>query len=314
MKISHLLFNRLLLLALLPIIATAIYWKGQQYDPALIQFSIPGEEQKVNLLPQKIEGLELAGQIRHFTKENLYEYVNGHAEYFISAGFVSLSVVEYVSEAGQTKDQSDIIVEVYDMGKDIHAFGVLADEAGPDSSEVRIGSMGFKTDRGISFIQGPFYIKVNSFTDKAPYETIALQIAKGIPASTNEFSLFSKFPDLGKVVATRFIKEGYRGLDFLNNVIEREYSLNGQTAYVFLIVGTGPEINHLVDTFVGFFKENDIIFTRKARGKTAIYHIDDPYEGNWLLVAFDDTLVGIYGQDAEQVLEAFFIDNEQSSY
>lgn len=305
MKISHLLFNRLLLLAVLPVIAIVMYWKGQHYDLALVQFDTQGQEQQNNLLPQKIEDFKRAGQIRQFTKDNLYEYVNGHAEYFISAGFVSLAVAEYTRDNAQLKDQPELIVEVYNMGKHMHAFGVLADEIGSDSADVNIGSMGFKTSQGVSFIQGPFYIKVNSFNDNAPFEKIAVQIAKDIPVSTDKFSLFSKFPDVGEVVSTRFIKEGYRGLDFLNNVVEREYSLNGHTVYVFMIAGSKSEINHLVDTFIGFFKENDVTFIREEKGKTVVYQIDDPYEGNWLMIPLDDTLVGIYGQESGQILEAF---------
>ena len=75
--------------------------EGQTYDPALIQFqsSLSQTDPALSFFPDKITEFSRIGQIRTFTKENLYEYVNGHAEYFISAGFSRLSVGEY-SEAG----------------------------------------------------------------------------------------------------------------------------------------------------------------------------------------------------------------------
>jgi hypothetical protein len=304
MVTSRLPFNRLLLLALLPVIALTIYFKGQHYDPALIQFDQSGHGQGVSVLPDEANGLKKTGQIRQFTKENLYEYVNGHAEYFISAGFVSLAVAEYAHEGTQPQKQSELIVEVYDMGAELNAFGVLADETSADSEEVQVGMMGFKTAQGISFIQGPYYIKINSFLPQTPYEELARQIVARIPVTSEKFSLFSKFPDIGETVTTRFIKEGYRGLPFLNNVLERQYSINGQTAYVFIVTASDTEINQLTATFLNFFKDNSVEFTKVEKENRQIYQIADPYEGNWLLVPLGDTLVGIFGAEAEQILEA----------
>src|SRR3990172_10381103 len=127
MTTSPLPFNRLLLLALLLVIALIIYFTGQHYDPALIQFDQSGQGQGVSVLPDEVNGLKKTGQIRQFTKENLYEYVNGHAEYFISAGFAGLLVGEYAS-SGTDASRPDIQTEIYDMGRSIQAFGILMDE------------------------------------------------------------------------------------------------------------------------------------------------------------------------------------------
>jgi len=132
---------RIILIGLLPAVALLIYFNGQSYDPALINFS---KSQSVmdnmsGFFPDEIETLSRSGQIRTYTRENLYEYVNGHAEYFISSGFVKLSVGEY---SMNSKDDPDVVIDIYDMGKSIQAFGILSDESGGNTTDIHSGLTG----------------------------------------------------------------------------------------------------------------------------------------------------------------------------
>src|SRR5512136_2273231 len=100
---------RLLLIGLLPIIAGILYFRGQRYDPALIDFTTvvrpqtlepvstrqPIEKPQTPSTVQEVAGFRQFGETHRYTKENLYERVDGHAEYFISAGFQGLTVTEY---------------------------------------------------------------------------------------------------------------------------------------------------------------------------------------------------------------------------
>src|SRR5512140_3495651 len=151
------LLYRLLLLALLPCIAVFLYLRGQQYDPALINFKSaaettvtgqveqapgsigagsPSDPGKTQTLPGpdsgNITGFLQVGRERLYTKDNLYEHVDGHAEYFIGAGFSGLSIREYAPAASKDT-KAGIQVEVFDMGNSIQAFGVLTDESGDNA-------------------------------------------------------------------------------------------------------------------------------------------------------------------------------------
>lgn len=226
------LIYRLLLIGLLPLIALFLYSRGQKYDPALIDFKTtvqqenPDSEARTHALQEAaalpvvrdIAGFRQLGRTRSYTKDNLYEYVNGHAEYFISAGFQGLAVTEYVaSESNAT--QAEIQAEVFDMGKSIQAFGVLADESGENPAPVSVGTMGYKTSGGVYFFKGRYYIKIAAFSPKTAVIAFAQRFSDSISAGQDSFQVFAKFPNLGKVEKTRFAKEGYRGLDFLHNVI-----------------------------------------------------------------------------------------------
>ena len=65
---------------------------GSVASPKVIQ------ESQSHTVVQDIAGIRKLGKDYRYTKENLYEHVTSHAEYFISAGFQGLTVTEYIAE------------------------------------------------------------------------------------------------------------------------------------------------------------------------------------------------------------------------
>jgi hypothetical protein len=296
--------NRILLIALLPIMAAVLYLEGQQYDPALIQFSPSeyGSGGEASFFPPEVAGYRRSGQLRRYTRENLYEYVNGHAEYFISAGFAGLTVGEYVREGGNP-DQPEAVVDIYDMEKGIQAFGILSDEGGEDAENMEAGNMGFKTDQVVGFIKGRYYVKINRFDEQAPLEQLAREIDSNMGETPDAAPLFPHLPDLGDVVATRFIKEAYRGLDFANNVIEREYRLNGKRLQVAVFAWDATDTSKQIAAFRDFFDRSAIPHSPIEKEGRTLYEVRDPYEGDWYLIPLSDTLLGVFGEVDEPLLE-----------
>ncbi len=324
---------RVILLGLLPCIAAVLYLRGQSYDPALIDFkttegtlpqassspsqpvdkTIPPTVVKEITAPEslrlsggpRIAGFQLSGEEHRYTKDNLYEHVDGHAEYFIGAGFMGLTVTEYVS-AGSKTSQPDIQVETYDMGKGIQAFGVLADESGENPQAVSVGTMGFKTSGGVNFIKGRYYVKINAFNSKAPALKFAKAFSNTLSPGQDSFNkVFSRFPDLGKVGKTRFVKEGYRGLDFLHNVIERGYSIGGKKIAVALMTGSQEEMKSLLASFMDYFKKSGIKYEKTKSDGSEAYKVIDKYEGNWFLIPGNSAIFGLFGTDDEGILKYF---------
>ena len=277
---------RLLLIGLLPLIAGGLYIRGQKHDPALIDFKstlrqeVPGsaassrsmQESQPLPLVRDIEGFRKLGDARTYTKENLYEHVNGHAEYFISAGFQGLTVTEYVA-AGSSAAQAEIQAEVFDMGKNIQAFGVLADESGENPLPVSVGTMGYKTSSGVNYIKGRYYVKISAFSPKTSVIKFAKGFADTLSGGQDSFQVFSKFPDLGKVGKTKFAKEGYRGLDFLHNVIEREYSIDSGKIKVALMAGSEKETQPLMSSFLDYFGKSGMRREKIERGAIEVYKV-----------------------------------------
>jgi hypothetical protein len=309
---------RLLLIGLLPLIAGGLYIRGQKYDPALIDFKttvrqeVPGSAassqalQESQSLPivRDIEGFRKLGEARTYTKENLYEHVNGHAEYFISAGFQGLTVTDYVA-AGSKAAQAELQAEVFDMGKSMQAFGVLADESGENPLPVSVGTMGYKTSSGVNYIKGRYYVKISAYSPKTPVIQFAKGFADTLSGGQDSFQVFSKFPDLGKTGKTTFAKEGYRGLDFLHNVIEREYSTAGGKIKVALMAGSEKETQPLISSFLDYFGKSGMRYEKIERDGRQVYKVMDKYEGNWFLIQSRDAVFGLFGTDDEEILKLF---------
>ncbi|MGD0885616.1 MAG: DUF6599 family protein [Thermodesulfovibrionales bacterium] len=309
---------RLLLIGLLPLIAGVLYFRGQKYDPALIDFKATPrqevlasvaspqamQESQPQAVAQDIAGFRKLGEAHRYTKDNLYEHVDGHAEYFISAGFQGLTVTEYIA-AGSKATQAEIQVEVYDMGKSIQAFGVLADESGENPPPASVGTMGYKTSSGVNYIKGRYYVKISAFNPKTPIIKFAKGFADTLSAGQDSFQVFSKFPDIGKVEKTSFAKEGYRGLDFLHNVIEREYSTGSGKIKVALMAGSEHEVQSLVTSFLDYFGKSGMRYEKTERGGREVYKVMDKYEGNWFLIRSRDAVFGVFGTDDEGILKFF---------
>lgn len=292
-----------MLLAILPVIVALLIYKGQTYDPALINFS-PSQatiDSLSGFFPDEIETLSRSGQIRTYTGENLYEYVNGHAEYFISSGFVKLSVGEY---SMNSKDDPDVVIDIYDMGKSIHAFGILSDESGGNITDIHSGLTGFKNPGGLGFIKGQYYIKISSFSNTASPESFMESLNRRISAGPDPFPEFTDLPDIGQIVTTRFIKEAYRGLYFINNVIEREYNVNGKTVQVFVLSENSEIIKNIVNSFIKYFNDSDIKFTESQERGNTVYKVTDPYEGNWVLISSSDSIFGIFGSYNDTIINS----------
>lgn len=292
------------MLGFLPAIALLIYIDGKDYDSSLIQFqtSQPDRESMTDLFPREIAGFRNVGSIRTYSKDNLYEYVNGHAEYFISAGFIRLAVGEYKA-SNSVGQEPDVVVDIYDMGKSIHAFGILSDESGGNVDEILPGLTGFRTPLGMNFATGHYYVRISSYNKNTPLNPFAESVNSKIDSGADPFPEFSRLPEIGEVVTTRFIKEAYRGLEFINNVIEREYRVDGKSIQIFIVLGNKEEINKLVNSFRDYFQASDIPFTVTDKRASNIYRIEDPYEGEWVMLPKTDALLGVYGSFDNSIIE-----------
>ncbi len=72
-------------------------------------------------LPETINGWSKMETDQVFNRENLYDYIDGGAELYLSYGFQSL-----LNRTYQQPDQPDIILDIFDMGSSQNAFGVFS--------------------------------------------------------------------------------------------------------------------------------------------------------------------------------------------
>ncbi|MBF0195275.1 MAG: hypothetical protein HQL71_12005 [Magnetococcales bacterium] len=299
-----------LLLFLIPLIALSIYIDGQNYDPGLLEFKSKAQSNRTpaNFFPKNWGGLQQTGLLRRFDKTNLYEYVNGHAEFFIGAGFLNLTLAEYGLEK---KDGEPLVtMEIYHMGKPLHAFGILMDETSKSATPIARGSMGFKSGKDLRFILGPYYIKLSAFTDSIPLEKGAIALERSMRSTMESLKdselLVFDFPDFGKTISTSFVKENYLGLDFLGNVIERTFHKEGilENFKAFMVVADEEKVAQTHKDLLNFFQKDGINYTETKVEGLSLVTVNDPYEGDWFFVPFGERLIGVFGPTPEEVMMA----------
>lgn len=278
------------LLILLPLFALAIYLEGQRYDPALLNFSKTPGTDLTAFLPASIGDLVRDGQVRLFTQENLFEHVNGHAEFFISQGFVALAVAGYKAKEAKA-GMPAYLAEIYDMGTPENAFGVMSEES-LEAEPEDIGFMGFRTDKTVMFIQGPYYAKIASFSSGAESLTIAAQLIRKMGDLKTVLPQFARFPENGALPEGRsFIRSDYMGLDFISNVFEQRYKRGEATFYAFL-VEPQEGVQKFVADMLSFYEDLGTEVVPFEIGGARAWEIRDKYEGTWSLVMSGVSLIG----------------------
>lgn len=296
------LWSRWLFSLLLPLIALAVYWEGQDYDPGLVQLQA-ADQAEIPPLPEQLAGQPRFSQLRTYNKENLYEYINGHAEYFLGAGFQGLTAAEY---GPKSAPQPQLLVNLYHMGKPLFAFGALMDELAEEGQPVEgIGSMAFTTGSGMNFIQGPYYVQVSSFDSQLDLNQAARELDKALqqePGQAEKLDL--DFPDLGETRATYFVKEDYRGLGFLHNVLERVFQRGGDEFTAFLINGQAEYISGTTESLLSFLNQDGIPVEQQIFEGMSYHSVNDPYEGEWFFVPGETRLLGAFTTPQPEILGA----------
>jgi hypothetical protein len=283
--------TRWFLLGFPPLVALAVWWEGQHYDPGLIGLDKPAAESPqgaASPMPSGLLGRPRAGAVRTYDRANLYEYVNGHAEYYIGAGFQRLLVAEY----GPDPAAPGVVVDVFDMGRPVHAFGVLADEAA-GGQPLPGDPAAFPTGSGIALAHGSYYVRASLFDETLDPATVAAEIRRALGGDAASSPGDLAFPPLGTVLGTRLVKESYRGMEALSNVMERRFDAGGRELVAFLIEEDAAATGRRVADLLAFFEGDGIGYASRAIGRVTVHTVADRYEGDWFFWADGGRLTGV---------------------
>jgi hypothetical protein len=214
-----------------------------------------------------------------------------------------LHVAEYGPADAQ---QPEMVVNQYDMGEPLYAFGALMDELPPNSRPVDgVGSMAFASDSGLNLVLGPYYVQISLFSGKHDLVAAGKALDQALRQSmTDVAELELSFPDLGETIETLFVKEDYRGLSFLTNVIERVFKLGDEEITAFLINGSEDQITKTSKTLLKFLEQEGIKTHRRETDAIHYYLVDDPYEGEWFFVPGRNRLFGAFTSPKPEILKS----------
>lgn len=152
------------------------------------------------LVPDQLPGWK-ADQATPITSHSeLYAYMDGGAELFISYGFR-----EAISRTYKRESHPDVVAEVYDLGESRNAFGVFSQVR--ESENLALGQGGYTIPGAVFFWKGPYYILLSAW--EATPETSDLMLLLGSHIQ-EKITVTGEIPGLVKVLPeTGLVPFGY---------------------------------------------------------------------------------------------------------
>jgi hypothetical protein len=123
-----------------------------------------------------VAGWEKTSETRIFAAKDLYQYIDGDAEQYISAGVVTTSTSDY-----KYQGQLEATVDIHTMRDAGGAGKIFSTSAGNDAKNVSIGDAGLAYAQSVIFRKGPFVVRIVAY--QSPGTPDALEaLARGVEA------------------------------------------------------------------------------------------------------------------------------------
>ena len=219
--------------------------------------------------------------------DNLWEYIDGAADLFVSYGFKHLQCATYRNPAG-----GEIRAEAYRHSSATQAYGMYSQERSPENAPVNIGNEGCADEGMVNVVLGNWYLKLSSSPPVTKEEMLvvarAIDTVLGSPRGLPEG--FALLPAPGRILRSeQYIARDFLGYGFLSNVFLARYGA-AEGCQMFVVRTASPEAARVaLESFI-----------RKATTSgpgisSGIVHIVDPHHGPVDVAVRGADLFGIVG-------------------
>jgi len=124
-----------------------------------------------------ISGWDKASETRVFAAKDLWQYIDGDAEQYISAGVVSTSTSDY-----KYQGKLEAVVDVYTMGSADGARKILEKGQTNDAKAIQLGDAGVSYAQSIIFRKGPTLVRIVAYEATPDTAQALLALAHGVEA------------------------------------------------------------------------------------------------------------------------------------
>jgi len=124
-----------------------------------------------------IAGWEKTSETRVFAAKDLWQYIDGDAEHYISAGVVSTSTSDY-----KFQGQLEATVDVYMMGDAAGASKILETGQTKEAKTVQLGDAGIAYAQSIVFRKGKALVRIVAYEATPDTAQALLALAHGVEA------------------------------------------------------------------------------------------------------------------------------------
>jgi hypothetical protein len=254
---------------------------------------------------------QMEGQPYGFVPQNLYEYINGEAEFFIAFGFIELTGANYTSVAG---GKDTVTIDIYDMGNKLNAFGVFQSKRGGQASALNLGAASTGSDGYLAFYKERFFVEIQAYItrekEKHMVETMAASIAAHLPGDNTPPSELFYLPEKNRIAGSeRYIKGGILGHAFLDRGIVCDYRIQDQKVTAFVAMLPSPQdAVHAVKQHRSFFlKSGEKCYSFDRVGKYGFVS-EEPYHQKIMETQVGAFVAGVYDLSTIEAGETLLAD------
>jgi hypothetical protein len=245
------------------------------------------------ILPD-LKGYKKSTDFPVFVPDNLWDFINGAADNYLTYGFADLHVADY------KKGKNVIKLEVYHHSNSTNAFGIYSSERSSSFRFMNLGAQGYIADGAINFFKGNYYVKIRTYSKNEKTlqsaESLALKVAGMLEGSTELPAMLAKFPETGKKQNEEiYINESVLGHKYLNKAFRATYEVGSDNFSIFIIDNNSAEESwKIAETYI---KDAGMEATESSTGK---YLLTDGYNGPVFLAWKDHLMVIISGLSKDQ--------------
>jgi hypothetical protein len=261
---------------------------------AVVFMLMAGSLSAQDLVLPELPGFKKITSYPVFGPENLWDFINGAADNYLSYGFVNLHVAEY------KKGRNIIKLEIYKHANNTMAFGIYSSERSSSFRFINLGSQGYKIDGAINFFKGNYYVKIRTYSKneriEQSAESLAIKVSEMLPGESKMPSALLQFPEAGKKQNEEtFINESVLGHSFLKNAFKALYQVGNDSFSIFIIESaSSDEARKMADAYL---KSAGIEGSGNGIDKVML---TDGYNGPVFLAVRDKTIVLVSGLSKDQ--------------
>ncbi len=180
-----------------------------------------------------VPGWQQAGALRHFTSDNLYEYMDGNAESYLAYGFTQMQGVTCKS------GENTLVIDISEMVDADAAYGIFSGNRDPGHPLEKIGMGGQVLPRRGTFSKGNYYVEISAspdFDHTPEITAFVTALERLLDGRTTTPDALAWFPP-EKLVSARMIPESVLGV----RLLKRGYVAQYDQGKAFLVLETSPE-------------------------------------------------------------------------
>jgi len=123
----------------------------------------------------EVAGWSKAPEVRTFTPNQLYTYIDGEAEKYLKAGVRSTSTADY-----KFKNQVEVVVDVYTMSSPESAKTIFDSEPAMGAQSPPLGDAAHLFSQSLTFRKGPYLVRVVAYQESSELSQAMLHLGQAM--------------------------------------------------------------------------------------------------------------------------------------